>query len=755
MTVRDIVKNFLQYLSMIVITMLAVTLFCGFISNALTLKNTLKNYYEKSNLTDIICQYSSISASDKNFLKSLSNIDELEYRFYCEGSINQSSAKIYIAESDNKISLPLITKGERGVLVDRHVAQMDSFDVGTEIEVQIEIFGATYSAELGITGLMNFAEAAGMHHSSPIYLDYSVLAAAFPALADVKDILINQALIKTKSPQPLKDAINSHYSGITNPNLIFAYDRSSMESVIALDNEVTQSLKMIYVFPVIFLIVSILVILSTIGPLILRERMNIGTLKGIGMTRRKIFFHYATLGAILCFIGGVFGIILGPLIIPNTLFIKYNIVYTLPARAAIVFSPLWSIVAVLTVCILAVIIGLIVSYKTVKEKPASSMRPLPPKDSFILRKSTKNLNSSKQWTIPVKTASRNIILKPARAIMTIIGVMGCVALLVCSLGIGDTVDNSINLELGGQFKWDIRTGYTQDAELAGFTDQLDQMQDNGRIIGYESYKTFYMSAKGKNIKDVSVYVLPKDPIMTTINPNGKVLISKSVASDLGVKAGDTLSLSAAGGKYELTIDEIIQTSFTKGIFTSDASLFDGNFYTMSIWIKAPNPSPELVDSINAINGTKDAITMTGIRQSVNDKISSISTIKLTMMIFAIALSIVVLYNLSLLNVKERSRDIATMKVLGFSYFQISLSLLYEIMFLVLLSTAFGLLLGFPITYLVLSINKIQVLTFIYKVKPLTYILSAIISIVTALIINLFFTRHIRKINMTESLKSIE
>ena len=171
MTFRDIVKNILQYLSMIIIVMLAVTLFCGFISNTETLKKTLNDYYESSNLTDIICQYSYISPDDKSFLESL-DTDEIEYRFYSEGSANRTSAKIYAAAADNKISLPLIVSGERGVLIDEHIAKRDNLSIGSEIEIEFPV--PLNSKNFEVTGIMNFVEVAGTHIYSPVYINFDV-----------------------------------------------------------------------------------------------------------------------------------------------------------------------------------------------------------------------------------------------------------------------------------------------------------------------------------------------------------------------------------------------------------------------------------------------------------------------------------------------------------------------------------------------------------------------------------------------------
>lgn len=757
MTARTIAKNFLQYLSMIVITMLAVTLFCGFISNALTLKNHLEDYYEVSNLTDLICQYSpSVAAEDKTFLHSIDDT-LVEYRVYSEGVVNQKSAKIFICAANNNISLPVLTSGTRGAVIDEHAAKFEEIEIGSKIQVELP-FG---SAELFVTGTMNFAETAETHKYIPIYVDYNYFFASIPVLSNFPQLwenyfnsYCNQALIKSETPQLVKNKINGHYNTVQNSTLVFVSDRDSMESVVMLNNEISQSIKMTYVFPVIFMLVSVLVILSTISPMILRERTNIGTLKSLGISNRKIFLHYSIFGAILCLIGGIIGIIIGPLIVPNVLMIKYSLVYSIPPFSGIIFSPVWSIVAILTVCLMAAIIGFAVCYKTIKEKPAECMRPVPPKENFILNKTCGKNVMNRPRNIPLKTASRNIIIKPSRAMMTVIGVAGCVALLVCSLGIGDTINNSVNFELGVQFSYDIYSPFAESSQVA-FKDEMDSLIEKDEIEYYEMFKTFYMTAKGENVKDIKVYALPENPRLTTVNPSGKILITKSIAEDLKISRGDTIILSAAGKSETVVIDDIIENSFTKGIFVSDDGRFDEFYHTLGMWIKAPSASAELVDYINSVNGTNGAYSMSSMRESINTAISSIETIKLTLMLFSIALAVVVLYNLSLLNIKERQRDIATMKVLGFSTGQIGRSLLYEIMILVLIGTIIGLFLGYPVTLLVMGINRIEVLTFIYRIKPISYIISAAMSLATALIINLLFIRPIRKINMIESLKSVE
>jgi putative ABC transport system permease protein len=763
--VRDVRKNLLQYLSMIIITMLAVTLFCGFVSNTLTLERRTDDYFAVSNLTDLTAQFSSIDADDRAYFAELSDsggISAYEYRFYAEGSVGRRSGKIYAG--NNAISAPVVVEGTSGVLLDismKGAAEVavgkienDDYYIGKTIEVEIPGYPAM---QFEVTGFMRFAEVSTYTYC-PVFIDEDTLCAAIfekTGLPVQPELIYNQVLIKTDQPETVKAQTDAHYAEMPSGGLIYIFDRDAIESVVALNGEVTTSRQMIYVFPVIFLLVSILVIMTTVSALILRERTNIGTLKAIGKSNRAITLHYACFGAVLCLIGGIIGAVIAPLIVPNVLLIKYNLVYSMPASDGIVFSALWSAVAVLSMCALALLIGVTVCRRVVKKKPAECMRPAPPRDSVLLKLTNVKADGDKseKGNLPLRMAVRNIIVNPSRAVMTIVGVMGCSALLVCSFGIGDTVNHSVDMELGGQFKYDISTIYTRES-ADEFLSLVNELKESGQIRAYETYETYFMTARSENaVKSVKVFSIAEDSAFTAIRPHGGALISKAVADEMNVRRGDVLDLTAGTNAYRVEITGIVETAVTKGIFvTSD--MFDGNYCAYGMWIAADD-TPELMELIKSGNGTQSAVSMRERVETVTEAVSSINMIKLTMMIFSIALSVVVLYNLSLLNVRERNRSIATLKVLGFSNAEVSLTLFYEIMLLVIIGTAFGLLLGFPILYLVLSINKIEIIAFLYHIKPASYALSALVSLLTAAAINLIFGAVIKRIKMMDSLKSVE
>ncbi|MDD3106269.1 MAG: FtsX-like permease family protein [Bacilli bacterium] len=352
----------------------------------------------------------------------------------------------------------------------------------------------------------------------------------------------------------------------------------------------------------------------------------------------------------------------------------------------------------------------------------------------------------------VKMAIRNILVQPSRALMSIAGVMGCVALLVCAFGIGDTVNHSIDNELDEQFSYDINTTYTlpQETELFTYLDQIN--------ADYESYRSGFVSVVSSKEKMMDLYIIEADSSHTTIDVSKGILLSKSKADELGVVSGDTVRVTSNNTTVEVVISGIVNTSVSQGIFMSKETFetLDLNLRTSyHLWITCEDASDEILNHINEMNGTNGAWLESVVRSQINDSLTSINTIRNTMVIFSILLSVVVLYNFALLNMIDRIRDIATLKVLGLPNFAIGKMLIYEMMFLVTIGTIFGLLLGYPFLVLVMSSNKVDVMAFLYYIKPVSYIYAAAISLFTALFFNIVFTVYIRKINMIESLKSIE
>ena len=214
---REMKKNRLQFASMIAITMLAVTLFCGFLSNTKTLKKAVDSYFASTDLCDLCVQMQNVTEEDKEYFSALG--EKTEYRIYAEGTFGEKSSKIYVG--DTSVSHPVLLKGEAGVLIDEKTAQLNGIAIGAEVmlAVSVPVGSSSYQVSLPaqVTGFMNFPETAVSSTAMAVYITeakFEELAKKeFPFMKIQASDFYNQALIKTDSPAAVKERISEHFSG--------------------------------------------------------------------------------------------------------------------------------------------------------------------------------------------------------------------------------------------------------------------------------------------------------------------------------------------------------------------------------------------------------------------------------------------------------------------------------------------------------------------------------------------------------------
>lgn len=760
---RNIRSNIKQFISVIIIVFLSTMLLSGFIVNASTLSSSVNRFYAETNFADMWLYVDGVTQEDENFFES-QNI-KYNKRLYFETSItisngqNKQNAQVYVGSG--AISNPVIVSGWKGLLIDEHIAENNDIDFGIDemtftLNLTTENGIVPLSITQKITGKMNFVESYDSYSSFPIFIDeetfiYKVNEAlnSLGVSEQIEGVPYNQILIKTNDYEATKQVIESYYEGASS-NLLFIASREENASYQVMKNEISQAWKMIYVFPVIFLLVSVLVILTTVDQLIIQEKTKIGTLKSIGISDKKILGHYSSYGAIMCFFGSLVGIILGVLVIPNIMFVKYNLLYSLPVDYVKMSVPiLWLLLMLLLIVLLGYLVSFATSYKILHKSPIECLR-------FDVNFSRKSLKSTKgrfaKMPLPLKMGARNIKLKPIRAVMASIGIAGCTALLLSGFGISNTLSNSINNDFGKVFKYDITSTYTS----SNFKEQIEDVEG---IESFESYTQTNMSVFSENKESkVNVYIIQENSNLCEIKiSNDEVCLSKSVAEKLNVKVGETISIIISNKNVEFKVSKIIETSIYNGVYLCKDIGVDETISTHGVWVKCENGADisHVKDEINKINGTNSALTMFEMKDSANSQISSISAMTTTLKVFAILLAVVVLINFVILILKERIRELATLKVLGYSVTNIALSILIEMLFISLIGMAVGLLLGYPLLILILVVNKLEVINYIFYISPVSFILSILIIVLTVVLIALYCFYKVIKINMVESLKTIE
>lgn len=565
--------------------------------------------------------------------------------------------------------------------------------------------------------------------------------------------LTNQYVIKTNSPQAVIDQVNSYYQSKEKNNLIIACKKESLVSYQALNQDVSQAMQLTYVFPIIFFLVSILIILTTLSQMIIKSRSQIGILKAIGVPKKSIYIHYISYGVILCFIGGLLGFIVGPLLIPQVMNVKYNMLWDLPSASPRFFHGITILVLTLLV-LLAGICSFAVSYNVIKEKPVDTLRPkaIKPKK----RVANKNSIYSKLTSIEFRMAIRNIFKNKVKTIMVILGMAGCTALMVSGFGIMDTLNYDVNLDMSINRHMDVV------AVPNTFSDELlDKLNQDEDVLHAEKMTSYPVSLSYDSNFDTTMYVVTSSSsyIQVEYDKEGGISIDENSANKINVKLNDNLKVIINGNIYLRKVTSIFKSSIFHGIIDTYAyyeSLnvkFEPTQYVINL--KDNVNISTYAEKLNQTNEYKSVKTLDDYYKDANNLLSSIASMTNVVKTFAILLCIVVIYNLTSLNVAERTRDIATLKVLGFHFSEISKTLTYEIGLDSLIGSLIGTFLGYPLTVLIMAVNKTDLLTFIYHINWTTYLIGFLISFLTSLLVSIVLNFKAKKINMAESLKSVE
>lgn len=542
-------------------------------------------------------------------------------------------------------------------------------------------------------------------------------------------------------------------------SFVASLTKSNLPSNAVMEQDIYQAKQLCVVFPIIFFIVAALVNLTSLSQTIYRSRQEIGTMKALGISKSRILFYFITLGVSLSLIGAILGSIVGPLIIIPILNIKYSILYNLPNLEFV--YPLDSILFCIGIFVaLSALVSFAVTYSEIKMNPVESMRP---KANKALKNS--HLNDKKNISsirLSLRMAFRNIISKKSRMFMVIFGVMGCTALTVAGFGILDTIYYGIDMDLYDTYNADLTISYETDKEKEAY----EFLLNNDKVEYIQQTQTKVLQVQGKTkAKDTYLNLFEKNDMYSSYDIlrhiDDGIAMANSVAKELDLKVGDEVNFIYLGKSYKSILQYTYESSYWLGLYAFSDNFKDFDFKPSGCFLNLKegyNPDAFIeelraVEQDNKLFGNINSVNT--IHQAVDNIVSSVKMMCNTVKVFAVLLAVVVTYNLAALNFVERRRDIATFKVLGLNAFEIGLSLVFEILFLTIIGVIFGLFLGYPLLYLIMSINETSLLHYIYHISISTFAISTLISLGTAILVNSYLAFMASKVDAVSALKSVE
>lgn len=530
------------------------------------------------------------------------------------------------------------------------------------------------------------------------------------------------------------------------------------------------------VFPLFFIIVAGLVCLTTMTRMVEEQRGLIGTYKALGYGKGTIALKYVSYALAASLVGGIIGCIIGLRLFPYIIYDSWNIIYQLPS-ITYASHALLSVVAVLSLVLVTLIATLYSCYYELSEEPSVLMRPKAPKSGKkILLEHT---FIWKHMSFTRKVTMRNIFLYKKRFFMTVIGIAGCGALITAGFGIKDSVQSIIDNQYGQIIHYDDILVFNNNAD----TESIKNVADN--IAKDEYYKDSLMDyaytsdvkvsgesddysteitvvSNEQDYKDFVTFRSRKDKSELELTDSG-VIITEKLAKDLSVKAGDTILIQDDNNKQvSVNVTGVMEMYINNYIFmTSD--YFNQVFgYTPDnnrILGKLTGDDETVQAAIGDRYLTDSSVkSLTFVKANISrfeNMIQSLDLVTWVLIISAGMLAFVVLYNLTNVNISERIREIATIKVLGFYDTEVGEYVYRENIILTLIGGVFGLLLGVALHSYIMTTIELDGVMFGTKINISSFLISYGITILFSLLINLIMYPSLKKIPMVESLKSVE
>ena len=553
----------------------------------------------------------------------------------------------------------------------------------------------------------------------------------------------------------------------------YVQNRSSIGGYSSLDSDVSSIETLGYAFPVVFLLVAVLMSLTTMTRMVEEERGLIGTYTGLGYGNLTIASRYLLFAVLACLIGGALGLLVGFLGIPSLLLVVLANMYVIPG-ITLEYDWLYGSLGIALFVVAVLVATAVACAGELRQTPAQLMRPKAPKaGARVLLERIRPL--WKRLSFLNKVTARNIFRFKSRLIMTVGGVAGCTALIVCGLGINDSVDALGPKQYEDLYRYDLLV-VANDADadamadlVSGNADVTDTMRvrlESGELANDDGSATIQlMVIPDGGGEDLSEMVELEDAehgrAALTLADDG-VVVAQSAANALGVKAGDTVSLTDGNMRH----GEVTVTAVNRGVIGSDVyigeeayrqafgddspltwnamyALFDGDGDAQVAYAEELQDDPSILT----------AMSCEDMRRSFRfDLMAAVVTLIIGL---AGSLALVVLFTLANTNVSERVREMATLKVLGFADREVHTYVNKEMMIL----TGVGILVGLPLGRFVCGLLTAALsmpgIYFEVEVRWWSYLIAAAATLVFALLVQLITNPVLDRIDPVSSLKSVE
>lgn len=555
----------------------------------------------------------------------------------------------------------------------------------------------------------------------------------------------------------------------------YFFDRTDNQGYLGYKDSINCLGNIASVLPIFFFLVAILICLTTMTRMVEENRLEIGTLKALGYKDLEISWKYIIYASIASISGCIIGILIGSTALPKIISNAYGSIYTVP-KIILYYYPSYIIQSVVISVLCTVGAALFVIKVELKDKPANLMRPKAPKigKKILLERITPLW---RRLSFNHKVTLRNIFRYKQRMIMTVLGIAGCMALLVTGFGLKDSNAGMVDKEFNKVWKYEAMVMVNEnsnDEDTKKYNDTLEQLNGYEDSINiHQESVTFNKEGINKqtaflyvpeNVEKFDNFILLDDRVSGEkyrINNSG-VIISEKLAKLLGVSVNDTIILNDKdNNSNEVKVDNITENyvshyiymspEYYKDIFEREP-IYNAQFINFTSDKEEDN---EISSKLLECNNVTNVTLKSQIQKTTEDSNDSMNLVMVVIIMAAGSLAFVVLYNLNNINVSERIRELSTIKVLGFFNNEVTMYISRENIILTLIGVATGSVLGKILHTFIINTAETDTMMMYPNISVSSYIFSALLTILFSVIVMILMHIKLKKVNMIDALKSNE
>ena len=774
-TIVCMVKTSKRFISILVIVLLGVGFFAGIRAVAPDMKNTLDDYYEKTNMYDIYI------ASNYGIREDI--IDKLQKKYDIEAVYNfdtittkkeDYATKIISYDKNNQINTPKLVKGKMPEAIDEVVIDnnyRNEIKIGDKLTIDSELIK---NNTVTVTGYVESPLYISAERDSTnllsgtidyyLYMNDDNIISPVKTAAYIK-LNTDESRFSKKYEEIVKTAKKDIKKTLKEEKQTdekwYVLDIDSNAGFYQYEQDTQRIDNVAKVFPLVFFIVAVLICLTTMTRMVEEERSQIGTLKALGYSDISIMFKYILYAALATIIGSMIGVAIGYRILPDLCFEMYKNMYRLGNIKLSYYSSLtFQGMMIALLCTLGATIY--TCRKTLKESPANLLRPVaPPPGKRVLLERIKLVWNHLSFSY--KVTVRNVFRYKKRFLMTITGIAGCTGLILAGFGLKDCIVKMVPHQYEDIFSYQAKINLNEEKT----NETIDKIKENKQIKDILEVHEESITIDNKDTNQSVTLVIPKDNPKEFIklqdrkteeqyNLTDGIIITEKLAKLLEVEENDILKFSGTD-TYKEKVAHITENYLFHYIYLPKSSYKQDEYNTVLIKTKnmTEKEEKELANELKEIPGVSSITFTSSTRHVFDDTMDSFAYVSLILIVSAGALAFVVLYNLSSVNISERRRELATIKVLGFYDKEVYQYINRENTILTLIGILLGLGTGNILTMYIIKTCEIDMLMFDTTIAWPSYLYAILITMSFAILVNIILYFSLKKIDMIESLKSIE